>query len=106
MISRKVSFIVALAFLIGFFTSLMLDLHGAVAVILAVGFFAFTSAAIDDRTKIARTVKWCIGAMLLLEILRRLIMHPGHNYTFSLAVGVCGMLLLIDPMVLWLTRRK
>ena len=61
MITRHIALFIALGFMAAFVISLSLDLHGAVAVVCAVGFFMFLSATIDSRWKILRLIKQIAG---------------------------------------------
>ena len=104
MINRLTSFIIAILSLVGFFASLKLGLHGAIAVSLAVSFFVCLSASIDQRTKAVRIGKRCLGGLLILEMARRLLVFSDQNYVFTFTVGFCGLVLLLDHLALWLTR--
>ena len=66
MLTRLAAFFIALGFLAGFVTSLSLNLHGAIAVVCAIGFVTFLSATVDRRWKIARRLKQIVGGIIVV----------------------------------------
>ncbi|BCS96217.1 hypothetical protein DSLASN_18490 [Desulfoluna limicola] len=90
---------IALSCFIGFWGSLFLDLHGIVAVFLSLTFFIFFSATVAKSSMFLRVIKWFIGVAFIFETLRRLFIFEAQNYIFTYTLGLCGLILLLDPVV-------
>ena len=103
MLSNTVSTIVALAFLAVFCVSLTFDLHGAIAIIAALGFFGCLSAAIGRKHPVLRGVKRVIGGFLMLFALLSYFGDPDQNLMFLMTVALAGVFLCLDGVTLWIT---
>jgi hypothetical protein len=105
MISRWISLLIAIGFLAMFAGSLTLNLHGAIAVICAIGFSVFLSAFINERMRMLQWLKRMLGVFLLFVVIANLNTPHSKTQVFIGTVFVCGIAFLADPLVLWIVKR-
>jgi len=105
MLTRRWTASAALASFLAFCVSLTLDLHGAVAVALALSLFFFLSASIGRERPKARGVKRAVGGVLVLASGFSIVENPRQNVVFVTTVAVIGIVLAVDEVALWVTRK-
>jgi len=105
MFTRLQSTFIALGFLGALVASLSLDLHGAVAVACALGFILFASASMAGMRRLGR-LKRIFGGTILTLTIASYIFRPQQNWVFIATLVAVGALLLVDPLVLWLTKPR
>ena len=107
MISRKQAFILAIALLAVNVISLSFDLHGAIPVVVTVGFSILISAAVGRSMKTLRVFKRIVGALFVAVFGLAFVKgSPESNQVFNATFLFGGLVCLFDSTVLGVVRNR
>lgn len=107
MITRRNCLIVSIVFLLILVISLLLNLHGALAVVSAICFAFFLSAFIDSCHKFRRNLKRIFGTILCLFAMVGILSEKtDQNIVFVVTLLFIGIIFVFDSITFWIIKSE